>query len=176
LVDSDDVVYVGGGFLRDGDEETGIVKFAKWGKNPLKELLDYMLVQIGASSSILGAVLVSAVATGATVYTAPYRTSLTMTAENCKFYMPRAGFLRNFRLYATSATPAAAGMVVTVRKNGVDTAMAVTLTAGDAAGLYTDLTNIIYFDAGDYLTIKFVNGVTFPSNSATIESWSAEFL
>jgi hypothetical protein len=175
-VDADDIVYAGGSFLRDGDEETGIVKFAKWGKIPLKELLDYILVQIGASSSILGAVLASAVATGATVYTAPYRTSLTMTAENCKFYMPRAGFLRNFRLYATSATPAAAGMVVTARKNGVDTAMAVTLTAGDAAGLYTDLTNIIYFDAGDYLTIKFVNGVTFPSNSATIESWSAEFL
>lgn len=69
-----------------------------------------------------------------------------------------------------SAQPASGSLVITVLKSNVATALTVTIPAGSAAGVYTDLVNSVSFAAGDTCTIEIKNNAT--GASAQIQTCS----
>jgi hypothetical protein len=76
------------------------------------------------------------------------------------------------RWYArTSATqPATGSLVITLRQNQVDTALAITIAAGSVAGIYSNTATSVSFSAGDLTSVKIVNNSA--GNSAPIISLS----
>jgi len=70
--------------------------------------------------------------------------------------LPVACTLNNFYFRTYGAQPAGGSLVVTLQKNGSDTAITVTIAAGSAAGNFTDTTNSIAFAAGDTWQLKLV--------------------
>ena len=74
--------------------------------------------------------------------------------------VPTACNFSNFYFRISSAQPATGTLVLTLQKNGVDTALTITIAAGSAAGNYTDNTNTVTFAAGDTWQLKIVNNAT----------------
>lgn len=76
------------------------------------------------------------------------------------------------RWYArTSATqPASGSLVITLRQNQVDTAMAITIAAGSAAGTYSNTATSVSFSAGDLASVKVQNNAA--ANSTPVISLS----
>jgi hypothetical protein len=76
------------------------------------------------------------------------------------------------RWYArTSATqPASGSLVITLRKNSVDTALVITIAAGSVAGTYSNTATSVSFSAGDLASVKIVNNGA--ANSTPIISLS----
>jgi hypothetical protein len=93
------------------------------------------------------------------------------TEEVVRAPLPYAGTVRNFRVQV-EAQPASGSLVLTVRKNGADTALTVTQAAGAAAALKADTTNAVSFAAGDFLSVKAVNNAT--GASAGLRGFSLE--
>jgi hypothetical protein len=71
------------------------------------------------------------------------------------------------RLYVTTNTaqPASGSLVCTLRKNSVDQALTITIAAGSAAGVFTDLVNSVSVVAGDQIGMKYVNNATAASST-----------
>ena len=77
--------------------------------------------------------------------------------------IPVACTLSNmYTMHYTTAQPATGSQVITVRKNGVDTALAITIVAGSAPTTtpYSDLVDSVSFAVGDKLAIRRVNNAT----------------
>ena len=68
-----------------------------------------------------------------------------------------AGTLSKLYVQTSTAQPGTGSLVCTVRKNSVDQALTLTIAAGSAAGVFTDLVNSVSVVAGDLLGMKFVN-------------------
>ena len=68
-----------------------------------------------------------------------------------------AGTLTKLYVQTSTAQPATGSLVCTVRKNSVDQALTLTIAAGSAAGVFTDLVNSVSVVAGDLLGMKFQN-------------------
>jgi hypothetical protein len=60
----------------------------------------------------------------------------------------------------STAQPATGSLVCTVRKNSVDQALTITIAAGSAAGVFSDLVNSVSVVVGDQMGMKFVNNAT----------------
>ena len=71
-----------------------------------------------------------------------------------------AGTLTKLYVQTSSAQPGTGALVCTVRKNSVDQALTLTIAAGSAAGVFTDLVNSVSVVAGDLLGMKFQNLAT----------------
>jgi hypothetical protein len=88
----------------------------------------------------------------------------TTTIENAATMIaPIAFTLSNmYTVHYTATQPASGAQVLTVRKNGVDTALSITIAAGSAPTTtpYSDLTNSVSFAVGDRMTIKRQNLAT----------------
>jgi hypothetical protein len=54
---------------------------------------------------------------------------------------------------------------LTIRKNGVDTSITLTIPAGSSIGTYSDTTNSVSFSAGDLISVKAVNNALTPSGN-----------
>lgn len=94
---------------------------------------------------------------------------------NRQIPMP-ACIIRNLRINIVNTTPAAGTVVITIRKNGVDTAVTKTITAGSTAAVFSDLTHSVTFTglAGDnLLSISLVNNDA--SNAWTILGTSISY-
>ena len=74
--------------------------------------------------------------------------------------IPTAGTLSRLYVQTSSSQPATGSLVCTVRKNSVDQALTLTIAAGSAAGVFTDLVNSVSVAAGDLLGMKFQNSAT----------------
>ena len=114
------------------------------------------------------------------------RSSTTIAASTTNYLSTRSGeatealgqmvissatTLRNLYV-ATSTTQGALGsLVITIRKNGVATALTVTIAAGTAAGVFSDTTHSVTFAAGDLLSAQAVNN-DLVNVSAIIQSVS----
>jgi|SRR5215213_1712203 len=114
----------------------------------------------------------SAVAASTTTYNTIAFNSFSTTEALRQAVAPYAQTIRNFRLATGSAQPASGSLVVTLRKNGVDTAVTFTIAAGAAAGTYGDLTHSASFAASDLISWSIVNNAT--GTSATIRGISME--
>ena len=71
-----------------------------------------------------------------------------------------AGTITKLYVQTSTAQPATGSLVCTVQKNSVDQALTLTIAAGSAAGVFTDLVNSVSVVAGDLLGMKFVNNAT----------------
>lgn len=65
--------------------------------------------------------------------------------------------VRNLRVNIVNTTPAAGTVVITIRKNGVDTAITQTMPAGSTAAVFSDLTHSATFASNDLLSISLTN-------------------
>jgi hypothetical protein len=82
------------------------------------------------------------------------------TAENQRqIPVPYAVTFKNFFCFfgVGAPQPASGSLVLTIRKNGVDTAITITIPAGSSIGTYSDTTNSESFAAGDLISVKAVN-------------------
>jgi len=70
------------------------------------------------------------------------------------------GALTKLYVQTSTAQPATGSLVCTVRKNSVDQSLTLTIAAGSAAGVFTDLVNSVTVAAGDLLGMKFQNNAT----------------
>jgi hypothetical protein len=77
--------------------------------------------------------------------------------------MPSACTLSNFYLLTATNQPATGSMVLTIRKNGADTALVLTIAAGSVAGTYSNTSNSATFAAGDLMAIRFNNNASAAS-------------
>jgi hypothetical protein len=74
--------------------------------------------------------------------------------------MVTAGTLTRLYVMTNTAQPATGSLVCTLRKNSVDQALTITIAAGSAAGVFTDLVNAVSVVAGDLVGMKYVNNAT----------------
>jgi hypothetical protein len=70
------------------------------------------------------------------------------------------GTLSRLYVMTNTAQPATGSLVCTLRKNSVDQALTVTIAAGSAAGVFSDLVNSVSVVAGDQMGMKFVNNAS----------------
>ncbi len=113
----------------------------------------------------------TAVPLSSTAYVAPYYTGQTATRADVAWGMPVACTVKNLRINVATQ-PASGSLVITVMNGASTTAITVTVAAGEAGGLKSDLTHSVAFAAGDNLTIQLVNNAT--GVSGVIRSWSLE--
>lgn len=88
------------------------------------------------------------------------------TEHNRQFPAARGGTLSRLYIRTANAQPGTGSLVVTVRVNGVDTAIVITIAAGSAAGIFSNTVDTAAFSAGDLLSLKLVNNAT--GNSAQV--------
>lgn len=72
-------------------------------------------------------------------------------------------------VFTTSAQPTTGALTFTLRKNGVDTAVSLTVPAGGSAGLYDTGTLDLSVATGDRISLKVVNAAPATA-SANIQS------
>lgn len=104
-----------------------------------------------------------------TFFLGGYATFNDSTVESdVQFPMP-ACIVMNLRVSVGATALGAATTVITVRKNGVDTALSATLTT--AGRVATDFNNVIVFAAGDLMSVKCAAGAVGATKNynATVE-------
>jgi hypothetical protein len=70
---------------------------------------------------------------------------------------PVAGTIGNFYVTTYTAQGTGGNYVLTLRKNGADTAVTITITASHAAGFFSDTTHSFTVAVGDKICVKGVN-------------------
>jgi len=84
------------------------------------------------------------------------------TESNAQITIPERCTLSQLRVHLNAAVVGGQSITVTVRKNGVDTALTVTISAGQTG---SDLADAITFEQGDALSVKLVTSATFGSTT-----------
>lgn len=130
--------------------------FGIWRKSP-----HYFVVSAGA-----------AVVTASTTAFAPSGNTgnFNATENNRQFTIGRACVISELNLITGTSQPASGNIVYTLRKNGVDTTITITIAANAAAGVFTDSTHSVSFAANDLVSLRAVNSAT--GNSSGLISWS----
>ena len=93
------------------------------------------------------------------------------TEANMQAILPVACTVKNLFFRTTTTQPADGSFVITVRKNGADTALTLTVAANAAAATFSDLVNTVSFAAGDLINLSLVNNSP-ATNSATYTHWA----
>lgn len=84
--------------------------------------------------------------------------------------IPRAGTLKTFIIKTGTTQPFDGSLILTVRVNGVNTEITITIPTSEGAGTFSDITNTAAVAAGDLVSIEGVNAAT--AVSAGIARWS----
>jgi hypothetical protein len=120
------------------------------------------------TNSVLCLQVGATVSASATRFVAPGTSgSTTATESNAQTPMPEATRITTMCVRTHGTQSATGNLVITVRKAGVDTALAITIAAGAVAGT-TIATGAIDFAADDLLSIGVVNAATAVSTGFTI--------
>lgn len=94
------------------------------------------------------------------------------TNVNRNNVLPIAGVLSKLYVQITVDPGAGASWVFVIQKNGVDSALTVTITTGGAL-VMSDLTNTVSFNAGDTINLKSTASATAPAATGTI-TWTMQ--
>jgi hypothetical protein len=95
------------------------------------------------------------------------------TENQRDFPLPFSGTAKNY-YFITSTTQSGTGsLVLTIRKNGADTSIVITIAAGSAAGTFSNTSDTVSFTAGDTLAVKVTNNASV--NSAAYNGASLAF-
>lgn len=116
----------------------------------------------GGASNVTSATTAYAPINGTSNYNATENNRQVLIMKNC--------IVSNLALVTATSQPGTGSLVFTVRKNGVDTALTITIPAATVAGTFADTTNNVAFSAGDLLSLKAVNNAS--SNSAALITWA----
>jgi hypothetical protein len=73
--------------------------------------------------------------------------------------------LSRLHFHTGTTQPGSGTLVITLRKNLVDTALVITIAAGAAANFYSNLVNSVAFSSGDRCSVKVVNNASAASAS-----------
>jgi hypothetical protein len=131
----------------------------------VKGLLDLENTNTGDNFILSGSPVQSNAATGGSPRYYGFSDNANATVEiNRRVLLPKACTLRNFYLRTSGTQPALGSHVFTILKNGVATAITLTVPAGSAAGLFSDTTNQETFIAGDEISIEAVNNASTTSS------------
>lgn len=124
------------------------------------------------AKSFIGVLQGSTVGASSTAY-GTFNYSTLNAAESIRIMViPNACTLSNFYVRIFTAQPGTGSLVFTVRKDGVDTSVVVTIAAGSAAGTEANSgATSATFAAGDNLSMKVVNNAT--ATSANVHNTSA---
>ena len=79
--------------------------------------------------------------------------------------VPTACTFSNFYFRIYSNQPSTGSLVVTLQKNGVDTALTITIANNSVSNTYTDTSNSVSFSAGDTWQLKITQNATTSSTS-----------
>ena len=123
--------------------------------------------KIASSVSFLQNIVAGAI-NGAATPTTRYHSLVSGLATNsilAYIPVPTACTFSNFYFRIYTAQPATGSLVLTLQKNGVDTAISITIASGSAIGIYTDTTNSVSFAAGDTWQLKIVQNATSGTSS-----------
>jgi hypothetical protein len=126
---------------------------------------------VGNPFPLFGAGLTSV--PGAATPTTRFLVFLSLTpvaAENQRqIPIPYDVTFKNFFCYfgVGASQPASGSLVLTIRKNGVDTAITLTIPAGTSTGTFSDTTNSVSFVAGDLISVEAVNNALATSGNIT---------
>lgn len=113
------------------------------------------------STAIIGATIPASTTRYATIYS----NGLAST-EVGTVITPIAFTAKNLYVYLRTAQTATGSIVITLRKNGVDTALTTTIAAGSLQlTTHTDLVNSVAFTAGDLISFSLVNNGTATSGA-----------
>lgn len=88
-------------------------------------------------------------------YTATEPLRMIPTPQNCSF--------SRFYFYIISNQPATGSLVITLRKNQVDTALAITIAAGSVSGRYSNVATSVAFASNDWSSVKIQNNASSAS-------------
>ncbi len=105
-------------------------------------------------------------AASATIYSGISATS-SSTEGNSFAAVPGALTINHFKVRTTTAQPATGSLVFTLRKNGIATALTLTIAAGGAGSTYSSNTSAIVFAAGDLIGMEIINNATSTSAAIT---------
>lgn len=114
------------------------------------------------------------VGAGATSFVSLFSSGLNATESGLQVPMPYAGYAgthKGMRVQLLTTQPGTGTLVMTLRKNGVDTIQTFAIPAG-GSGIWAD-TKTVQCAAGDKLSIKFVNNAS--TASAQIGSVSLDY-
>lgn len=113
------------------------------------------------------------VGAGATDYIGVFHWLLSATENLTQAVMPIRFTAVGISIYigVTAAQPATGSLVLTLRKNNVDTALVLTIPANSAGGKY-EATGSVEFFPGEILSLKVVNNAA--ANSADLRQWTLE--
>lgn len=99
-------------------------------------------------------------------------TTFSTTEANRQSILPVNCQIKNFYVRTTTSQPSGGALTFTIRKNGVDTAVVITISASGAAQTASYTGSAVSFSAGDLISLKIANASG--STSATIRQIALE--
>lgn len=124
------------------------------------------------TSFIVGLNATTVVAPATTNYTAITGGGYVNAANEFQriYAIPQTCSLSRWYVRTSATQPASGSLVITLRQNQVDTALAITIAAGSVAGTYSNTATSIAFSAGDLASVKVQNNAA--ANSTPVISLS----
>lgn len=112
------------------------------------------------------------IAAGVTAFISPGGSITDSATEAARqLIIPSACVMQELTVITGNGQPASGSLVFTVRKNGVDTTVILTIAANANAGTYTSPANLsVAFAANDFFSLQVINNAS--GNSAGIKTWS----
>lgn len=74
-----------------------------------------------------------------------------------EYILPEDCSAENMFIHTSGTQPLSGDLIITVRKNFVDTALIITIPAGGSATTWSNTTDIVSFVAGDIITVRYEN-------------------
>jgi hypothetical protein len=105
-------------------------------------------------------------ASGLTRFISPFQGTNSISENLRSMAIPFNITINKLYIGTANTQPASGSSVLTLRKNGVATSIVVTIPAGSASGVFSDILNSVSFLAGDLISIEHINNATV--NSAQI--------
>jgi hypothetical protein len=106
---------------------------------------------------------------GVTVYVGFGDPFSSITEDGVHALCPIAGLFRDLYVRTRTAQPGTGSLVITFRKNAADQALTLSIPAGAAAGLFSDLTHGVAVVPGDMITLKLTNNAS--TDAATLDGY-----
>lgn len=77
-------------------------------------------------------------------------------------------------IYMRTAQTGTGSLVFTLRKNGADTALTITVPAGGSLGVYSNTSNTVTYSAGDLISVSIVNNGSASSGAISSISFKIQ--
>jgi hypothetical protein len=87
-------------------------------------------------------------------------TGVPQATESIRSAVAMIGTYQHYTINTAAAQPATGALVITVRVASVDTALAITIAAGSAAGVYENIADIITVPSVSLMSVRYTNSAS----------------